>query len=97
MADNIEDETPSILIDVTSDFACPWCYVGFMRLQNAMDKFKGMKAAKEKNINIEVRWHPYMIDIRTKPNGEPYTRNYKTNRTTIMTEIKRTTREPKHL
>ena len=62
----------NILIDVISDFACPWCYVGFMRLQNAMDKFKNMDAAKEKNINIEVRWHPYMIDMRTKPNGEPY-------------------------
>ena len=72
MADNIEDEAPSILIDVTSDFACPWCYVGFMRLQNAMDEFKGMKVVKETNIDIEVRWHPYMIDIRTKPNGEPY-------------------------
>ena len=31
----------NIVIDVVSDFACPWCYVGFMRLQNAIDQFKG--------------------------------------------------------
>ena len=72
MQDNSNIRMSNILIDVISDFACPWCYVGFMRLQNAIDKFKNMDAAKEKNINIEVRWHPYMIDMRTKPNGEPY-------------------------
>jgi len=72
MQDNSNIRMSNILIDVISDFACPWCYVGFMRLQNAIDKFKNMDAAKEKHINIEVRWHPYMIDVRTKPNGEPY-------------------------
>jgi len=72
MQDNSNIRISSILIDVISDFACPWCYVGLMRLQNAIDKFKNMDAAKETNINIEVRWHPYMIDMRTKPNGEPY-------------------------
>ena len=65
-------ESSNIVIDVISDFACPWCYVGFMRLQNAIDRFKDMEAAKQKNLDIEVRWHPYMIDIRTKPNGERY-------------------------
>ena len=66
------EESSNILIDVVSDFACPWCYVGFMRLQNAIDKFKDMDAVKKKNLNVEVRWYPYMIDVRTKPNGEPY-------------------------
>ena len=31
-----------------------------------------MDNAKHKGINIEVRWHPYQIDPRTKPNGELY-------------------------
>ena len=65
-------KSSNIVIDVISDFACPWCYVGFMRLQNAMDKFQGMEDVKERNISIEVRWHPYQIDPRTQTNGEPY-------------------------
>ena len=63
----------NIVIDVVSDFACPWCYVGFMRLQNAIDKFKKIEVNEEKNnFNVEVRWHPYQIDPRTKSNGESY-------------------------
>ena len=65
-------EMSNISIDVISDFACPWCYVGFMRLENAIEKFKEIDLVKQKNIHIDVRWHPYMIDMRTKPNGEPY-------------------------
>ena len=72
MEGNSTNELTNILIDVTSDFACPWCYVGFMRLQNAIDKFKETEAVKRNNIDVEVRWHPYMIDMRTKPEGEPY-------------------------
>merc|ERR1712156_1166680 len=63
----------NIVIDVVSDFACPWCYVGFMRLQNAIDKLKKIEVNEEKNnFNVEVRWHSYQIDPRTKPNGESY-------------------------
>ena len=72
MQGNSRNEVSNVLIDVTSDFACPWCYVGFMRLQNATDKFKDMEAVKQQNMGIEIRWHPYMIDTRTKPNGEAY-------------------------
>lgn len=72
MQNSSTSESSNLLIDVISDFACPWCYVGFMRLQNAIDKFKGMEIVKQKNIDIEVRWYPYMIDIQTKANGEPY-------------------------
>ncbi len=52
-------------IDVTSDLACPWCYVGYKRLQNAIDKFKDA-------MEVELRWHPYMIDMQTKREGEDY-------------------------
>ena len=65
-------KSSNILIDVISDFACPWCYVGFMRLQNAMDKFRDIEDVKKKNIEIEVRWHPYQIDPSTQINGELY-------------------------
>ena len=36
------DKKAGVSIDVTSDLACPWCYVGFKRLQNAIDEFQDM-------------------------------------------------------
>ncbi|CAD7927541.1 unnamed protein product [Amoebophrya sp. A120] len=52
-----------LVIDVTSDFACPWCYVGFKRLENAVSK---------SSEQVDIRWHPYMIDPATQKSGEPY-------------------------
>ena len=72
MQNSSESAAVNIEIDAVSDFACPWCYIGFTRLQNAIEKFKEMDTVKERNINIEIRWHPYQIDPRTKENGELY-------------------------
>ena len=49
-----------IVIDVTSDFACPWCYVGYKRLENGI---------LESNIPVKLNWHPFMIDMQTKEGG----------------------------
>lgn len=43
-----------IVIDVVSDVACPWCYVGKKRLESALNEWKGEP--------IEVNWHPYQLD-----------------------------------
>eukprot|EP00392_Amoebophrya_sp_AT5.2_P013872 g14004.t1 len=64
-----EPGSGSITIDVTSDFACPWCYVGFKRLENAMQLAKDKSGAA---CSFQIRWHPYMIDARTQLDGEPY-------------------------
>ena len=40
LKNSMNPNSKNIVIDVVSDFACPWCYVGLMRLQNAMDTFK---------------------------------------------------------
>ena len=58
-------EKKTLVINATSDLACPWCYVGAKRLENAAKKF-------ENSLKVEVRWTPYMIDMRTKPEGEDY-------------------------
>jgi predicted DsbA family dithiol-disulfide isomerase len=44
----------SIKIDVVSDVACPWCYVGMKRLEKAL--------AVLPEIKVEVNWHPFQLD-----------------------------------
>lgn len=47
-------ETEHIKIDIVSDVACPWCYVGKRRLESALAEWKGAP--------VEVEWHPYQLD-----------------------------------
>ena len=57
----------AILIDVYSDLACPWCYVGLMAFRLARESF-----SKQSQVPIKVKLHPYIIDPATKSNGEEY-------------------------
>jgi predicted DsbA family dithiol-disulfide isomerase len=41
-------------IDVVSDVVCPWCYVGLMRLDQAI--------AQAPKAEVEVRWRPFQLD-----------------------------------
>ncbi len=50
-----------ITIDVVSDVACPWCYVGKRRLEEAIKQWKGAE--------IEVHWHPYQLDPNMPKDG----------------------------
>lgn len=40
-------------LDVWSDIACPWCYVGKRRLETALESFEG---------EVELRWHAFELD-----------------------------------
>ncbi|BBN00418.1 hypothetical protein MPTK1_1g29020 [Marchantia polymorpha subsp. ruderalis] len=55
-------------IDAWSDISCPWCYVGKTRLDQAILNIQ----AKTQTPRIVVKWHPYMIDKKTRPEGEEY-------------------------
>lgn len=44
-----------VLVDVISDVICPWCYIGKRRLEKAI-------AALGDNRNVQVRWHPFLLD-----------------------------------
>ncbi|KAL3686146.1 hypothetical protein R1sor_004168 [Riccia sorocarpa] len=59
--------TSPITIDAWSDVACPWCYVGKTRLDLAI---KNIEAKTQ--TPVAVKWHPYMIDRKTKTEGEEY-------------------------
>lgn len=43
-----------ITIEVVSDVACPWCYIGKRRLEAALAEWKGAP--------VEVSWHPFQLD-----------------------------------
>jgi predicted DsbA family dithiol-disulfide isomerase len=49
-----------LLVDVWSDVACPWCYVGKRRLEGALEKFahKG---------DVKVTWHAFELDPGAPP------------------------------
>eukprot|EP00904_Undaria_pinnatifida_P004886 jgi/Undpi1/1527/HiC_scaffold_11.g04917.m1 len=58
----------SVDVEVISDFACPWCYVGKARLNNAVEALK----RAEPDAKVRVSFTPYMIDPQTRPEGEGY-------------------------
>jgi len=53
----------TIQVEIISDIACPWCYVGKHALDNAVEKF---------GKPVKIIYQPYMIDKRTKNDGEEY-------------------------
>ncbi|MFL5620315.1 MAG: DsbA family oxidoreductase [Gemmatimonadaceae bacterium] len=51
-------------VDIYSDVACPWCYIGQARFERALDEFAGAE-------HIEVRYRPYQLDPRAPMSAEP--------------------------
>ena len=44
----------TIKVDIVSDVACPWCYIGKRRIEKAIEQWKGAP--------IEVTYHPFQLD-----------------------------------
>jgi predicted DsbA family dithiol-disulfide isomerase len=42
-------------VDIWSDVACPWCYIGKRRIEKALAGF-------EHHDQVEVTWHSYQLD-----------------------------------
>lgn len=42
-------------IEIYSDVACPWCYIGKTRFEQALERFDGRDA-------VEVTYRPYQLD-----------------------------------
>ena len=57
-----------IVVDIYSDIACPWCYVGKRKFIMGRDDF--LKSHSE--YSVQVNWRAYMIDPATKQMGEEY-------------------------
>lgn len=58
----MEDRT-KISVDVISDVACPWCFIGMKRLRRAMQLAP--------DVDVNVRWRPYQLDPSIPPGGLP--------------------------
>ena len=43
-----------ITLDIVSDVVCPWCYLGKVRLEKALETLP--------QINAEIHWRPYQLD-----------------------------------
>lgn len=56
----------TLTIDVVSDVACPWCYVGKARLERALEKLGD-------TVAVEVRWRPYQLDPTLPKTGKDRT------------------------
>jgi predicted DsbA family dithiol-disulfide isomerase len=50
----VEEQTPSVHVEVVSDVVCPWCYIGKRRLEGAI--------ALVPDIDVEVNWRPYFLN-----------------------------------
>ena len=46
-------QTDGLIVDVTSDLICPWCFVAKRRIE---------RAASMLGKSLEIRWHPFQLN-----------------------------------
>lgn len=54
----------NIQIDIVSDIACPWCAIGYARLEQAMKQL-------EEDFTFAIQWHAFELDPTHDGIGEP--------------------------
>lgn len=52
----------TIKIDLVSDVVCPWCPIGYARLQQAIDLLAD-------TLHFELEWHPFLLNPDVPPEG----------------------------
>ncbi|MGO9487435.1 MAG: DsbA family oxidoreductase [Solirubrobacteraceae bacterium] len=50
-------------VDIWSDVACPWCYIGKRRFEAALESF-------EHRDEVQVHWHSFELDPNAPPERE---------------------------
>lgn len=56
-------ETPVITVDIVSDVVCPWCIIGYKKLEKAMRQFEG-------RAQFELAWHAFELNPNMPPEGQ---------------------------
>ncbi|PXX89642.1 DsbA family oxidoreductase [Marinobacter vulgaris] len=54
----------TVQIDIVSDIACPWCAIGYARLEKAMEALKD-------EMVFDVQWHAFELNPDPSGDGEP--------------------------
>ena len=49
-------------IDIVSDVVCPWCVIGYKRLEKALTQFE--------DLSWQIRWHPFELNPSMAEGGE---------------------------
>lgn len=52
-----------IRIDIVSDVVCPWCIIGYKRLEHAL-------ASLSESIEAEIHWHPFELNPAMGTEGQ---------------------------
>ena len=55
-------------IDLVSDFVCPWCVLGKVRLDRALAELR----VSRPDLDVRVNWLPFFLNPDTPAAGEPY-------------------------
>ena len=61
MADPANEEGRPLHVEMIADLACPWCYLGLVRL----DKARALRPT----FNVELRWWPYLLNPQLPKDG----------------------------
>lgn len=56
-------ETPVITVDIVSDVVCPWCIIGYKKLEQAMQRFEGQ-------AQFALTWHAFELNPGMPPEGQ---------------------------
>ena len=54
---------PVLDIDIVSDVVCPWCIIGYKKLQKALARFEGQ-------FDLNLRWHAFELNPNMVEGGE---------------------------
>src|SRR5713101_507017 len=52
--------TDGLIVDVTSDLICPWCFIAKRRIE---------RAASMLGNSLEIRWHPFQLNPEMPVDG----------------------------
>ncbi|TDD97764.1 DsbA family oxidoreductase [Jiangella asiatica] len=58
-----------MLVEVWSDFVCPWCYIGKRRLEAALTRFDHAR-------DVEILWRSYQLDPTVPPGADGLVRDH---------------------
>lgn len=58
------DDRPPLIIDVHADIACPWCYIGHQRLEQALER--------RPEVDVVLRWRPFQLQPGMPAEGRPW-------------------------